>query len=118
MKQKPFLLLLASLSLLALVACASFQNTAGKLLASTADTVDAAMRGWATYVVINKVPEDKQLPVRNAYANYQTAMVAAESAYKAAVQSGDQSAWSQTSAALTAASGALTALVAQLEGGK
>lgn len=117
MKRNLQLLLLPAL-LLAFTACASFQNTAGKLLASTADTVDAAMRGWATYVVINKVGEDKQLPVRNAYANYQTAMVAAESAYKAAVQSGDQSAWSQASAALTAASGALTTLVAQLEGGK
>lgn len=117
MKRNLQLLLIPAL-LLAFTACASFQNTAGKLLASTSDTVDADMKGWATYVVINKVPEDKQLSVRNAYANYQNAMLAAEAAYKAAVQSGDQSPWTQASAALTAASGSLIALITQLEGGK
>lgn len=118
MKQKLFLPLLTSLSLLALVACASFQATSGKLLVTTAATVDAAMKGWATYVVANNVPESGQTQVRIAYANYQLAMKAAQQAYGAAVSSGDQSGWQTASAALTASSTALTQLVASLEGVK
>ncbi len=101
--------------LMPLTACTTFQDTAGKVLTTTAATVDKAMQGWATYVVLNQVPEDKQTTVRAAYAKYQLAMAAAEDAYLAGVQSKDQTVYKQAEAALIGASGDLTALIQSFE---
>jgi hypothetical protein len=94
--------------------CATWQSNAGKVLASTALTVDASMKGWATYVVKNNISDHQQAPVKDAYAKYQLAMTAAQSAYGAAVANGDQSGWVQAQAALTASSTALTQLIGSL----
>ena len=64
----------------AIVVCGC--STTGKTLATIATTADKAMEGWATYVVINKVPEADQAPVRAAYAKYQASMQVASSLYQ------------------------------------
>ncbi len=106
-------LLLIAVALLLLGGCASFNNTAGKLLASTAITADKAMQGWATYVVINKVPDNdpSQVKVRAAYAKYQMAMAAAQAAYIGATSTGDKTIWGQAAAMLTSSASELSAIV-------
>jgi len=108
-----FLSLVACVSLLLCGCTTTWQDSAGKVLATTAQTVDSAMKGWATYVVINKVPEDKQLVVRDSYAKYQTAFETARLAYNAAVINKDQSVWAQASNALAASKSNLLILVQQ-----
>ncbi len=80
---------------LVLAACTTFKSTAGKTLASSALTVDAAMKGWATWVVKMNVPETQQSPVRDAYLKYQASMAVATNAYNTAVLTGDQTGWQQ-----------------------
>lgn len=104
--------LLAILALLP--ACATFKSNAGKTLSSTALTVDAAMKGWAAYVVTANVPPDKQMPVRVAYGQYQTAMLAARDAYVTLMTANNQSVWTTAEQALTAASANLTKLIQQI----
>ena len=94
-----------------LVGCATFQNNAGKTLASAAATVDAAMKGWAAFVVAGGATDAQQAQVRAAYGKYQLAMSAAETAYLTAVKSGDQSAWGTAASALLASQSQLIALV-------
>lgn len=109
----PLLVVLALLP-----ACTTFKGNAGKVLSSTALTVDAAMKGWASYVVLNNVPADKQMPVRVAYGQYQTAMAAARDAYVSLALNNDTNAWTVAQQALTAASSNLTKLIQQLSQGK
>jgi hypothetical protein len=66
------------------VACASTLSTTGKLLGSTATTVDEGMKGWATYVVLNKPPIQQENAVRDAYSKYQASMLTAKIAYATA----------------------------------
>lgn len=116
---KKLILLPVLLAILALLpACATFKSNAGKTLSSTAITVDAAMKGWASYVVLNNVPADKQMPVRVAYGQYQTAMAAARDAYVSLALNNDTNAWTVAQQALTAASSNLTKLIQQLSQGK
>jgi len=107
------------LSLLAVVAlltgCATWQDNAGKSLASTAKIVDAGMKGWAAYVVRANPSEETQQKVRAAYAQYQLSMDIALSSYTAAVQSKDSSVWEQASAALIASRTSLLNLLQSLE---
>ena len=56
--------------------------TTGKTLASTATVVDRAMEGWATYVVLTNVSDERQAPVMRAYAKYQSSMELATNLYK------------------------------------
>lgn len=92
--------------------CATrWQDTYGKLLATIAQTTDSAMRGWATYVVVAKVPEANQQSIRSAYGQYQLAMTTAQAAYKASVASGDQTGIVAASAALRAAQAGLFTLI-------
>jgi len=58
-------------------------STTGKTLATVATTVDRAMEGWAAYVVLNNVSEDKQTSVRTLYIKYQASMAVATKAYSA-----------------------------------
>ncbi len=107
-KLLPFYLMLA-----VLMGCAtSWQNNAGKTLATTAQTVDAAMKGWGMYVVTANPPERQQATVRDAYGKYQIAMDGAVKAYNTAVTLQDQSAYTQASGALLAASKDILALIA------
>ncbi len=104
---KKFLPLIAIL----LLGCASFNNTAGKLLVSAAMTVDASMKGWASYVVAGGSTPEQENEVKTLYKKYQAAMSVAQTAYVAAASGGDKTVWNNASAALTASSGALSSLV-------
>lgn len=75
----------------------SLQTKAGKFLTSTAVTVDAAMKGWATYVVLHNTPQEQQTGVRNAYATYQAAMMVATNAYTQAAVAKDMTLFSGAS---------------------
>lgn len=94
-----------------LTACAGFQTTSAKLLITTTQTVDAAMKGWATYAVANKLTDAQQAPVRDAYSKYQAAEKVAEDAYIAAVATGDQSPWTAANAVLQAAAANLQSII-------
>lgn len=93
-------------------ACATFQQNAGKTLATVASTVDLVMRGWATYVVVDgAVSVEKQDKVREAYAKYQISMATAQAAYNGLSTSAGKPAWDQALAVLNASSGSLIQLV-------
>lgn len=85
-----------------LCACASWQTTGGKLLTSTALTVDAGMKGWASWCESHAPTQAQYDEVGHAYVQYQAAFGAAKDAYAAAVTTGDQSVWVQASSALSA----------------
>lgn len=107
--------LLPLLLLAFLVGCATnWQTTAGKALGTTAQTVDAAMKGWATYAVAAKLTDAQQAPVKAAYAQYQAAMNTALVAYGSAVSANDQTLAGQASAALVASQQTLVSLIASL----
>ena len=98
--------------LASMIGCASFQSNAGKSLATIASTVDAAMKGWAAYVVASgQVSDSQQASVRDAYLKYQACMVTAQAAYNGLASNSDQTAWNQALAALNAAQGTLVQLV-------
>lgn len=103
--------------LLLVIGCQSFHQNAGKLLASTALTVDAAMRSWANYRVRNNVSTDAEARVKKAYEQYQLSMDAAQAAYTAMVTSGDKSIWQQAAAILQTSSASLTELIGSFTAG-
>ncbi len=94
-----------------LTGCATFNNSAGKLLASTAATVDTSMKAWASYVVVAKIDADGQREVRNAYVKYQAAMATAETAYVALVKDGNRPTWETARTVLAATTASLTDLI-------
>jgi len=102
--------LLCSLLLLA-AGCASFERTSGKALASSALTVDAAMKAWAQYVVLQHPPADQEAKVRAAYEQYQRSMRLAQDAWLAAVNSGDKTWWESAFLSLTQNEATLLALI-------
>jgi hypothetical protein len=97
--------------------CASVQTTAGKLLASTATTVDGAMQGWAIWVAQGHATAQQEAQVRSAYGQYQASMSIALGAYNAMVQSGDQSVWLTASQILASNGAAVVALVQSFTSG-
>jgi len=102
MKIKTITSLLITLTLLVInIGCVTTQSTAAKLIASTATTVDNAMKGWATFVVIHGVSEADQQPIRNAYATYQHAMLITKTAYSDLVSLGDKESWAKASTTLS-----------------
>lgn len=107
---KQFAILIMSLALLT-SGCVTWQHSAGKILASTALTVDAAMKSWAIYVVTNHPSAVKEASVKDAYGKYQLAMKAASDAYGVAATAKDQSPWLVARDALNVASTTLTALI-------
>lgn len=70
-------------------------NLEGRLLASTAQTVHAAMQGWAVWVVKGQATEDSEARVRAAYGRYQLAMDAALSCYTVWKQTGEKHYWTR-----------------------
>lgn len=109
---------LVFVALVFLAGCATFNNRAGKALALVATTVDNTMQGYARYVVIAQVKEEKQAPVRDAYTRYQASMAVAEKAYVELVKTGDQNTWNAALMALQASQADLLALVnSMLKGG-
>ncbi len=115
MKTALKLLTLTCLVTTLLCGCASnWQTATGKSLATIAQTVDTAMKGWATYVVVAKVQESQQARVRAAYIQYQVAFNTALTAYGGAVSAADQSLLGKTQAALVASQQSLLALITSL----
>ena len=95
----------------------TWQDATGKSLASIAQSVDSAMKGWAAYAAAKDIRPDNIVytRVQTAYVNYQLAFSSALSAYNAAVLSNNQSGWLKASEALTAAQQSLVQLITQLE---
>lgn len=103
---------LLSVAMLALaLGCASFQSTAGKVLTSTALTVDAAMTGWGSRVAAGATTTNQESVVKQAYQVYQSSMAVAQRAYVAAGSTGDKTVWNQASTNLAASSGQLLSVV-------
>lgn len=71
--------------------CVTFEANAGKSLATVATTVDAAMKGWASWVVAGKTTPDQEAKVKFAYGQYQISMDIAKNAYLTSVASTDKS---------------------------
>ncbi len=95
-----------------LTGCTTLTNdAAGKLLASTAATVDKTMQAWATYVVVAKIDAEGQREVKMAYVKYQAAMATAETAYVALVKDGNKITWESAKTVLTATSGQVTSMI-------
>lgn len=110
---KKLLSILTIATLLVVTGCQT-QNSAGRVLASTVMTVDAAMQGWGTYVRTAHPPASEEAQVKLAYEQYQVAEMAAEQAYLAYVKSGDVSSWVKASNAMVAARESLVTLIAML----
>lgn len=107
---------LLTLSLVAslLIGCATWQDSAGKTLATTAQTVDSAMKGWALYAVRVNPPVTEQIKVRSAYGQYTNSFDVALKAYNLAVLTTNQNVWQASSSVLTASQTALLSLLASL----
>lgn len=71
-----------ALALIAAISCASAQLSVYRSLATTATTVDTAMSAYGDLVRAGKVSAATQAKVKQAYADYQLAMVIAEGAYR------------------------------------
>lgn len=108
---KLFRLLCTLAAITLLTACGT---TTGKILGTTAQTVDTSMRAWANYVVYAKPGVEAETKVRKAYEAYQSAMGAALAAYATADQTGQKSGFEIASKALAAARGNLLRLIDQL----
>lgn len=80
--------------------CSTFQENAGKTLATTVQTVDAAMKGWAAYVAIGGATAQQEASVKAAYQKYQAAEAIAEKAFVLSVTSGDQNGFTTAAAVL------------------
>ncbi len=87
-------------------------NPSGRFLASTVQSVDAAMTGWSDYVAMGHTTVDQEAAIRRAYSRYQAAEQAAEAAYAAATHGGDQSVWERAADALRASQRSLLTLIA------
>jgi hypothetical protein len=107
--------ILAVLGLVVLIGCASFQSTTGKFLASTAQTADVAMKGWALYVVSNDVSTNAQAGVRSAYGLYQRSMLVASNAWEVSLTGTNQTVWLVASNALFANQKQLVDLINSLQ---
>lgn len=102
---------LAGLCAIMLLPGCQTQNAAGRILASTVQTVDAAMQAWGTYVALGHAKPGEEETVRLAYAQYQSAEAIAERAYVLAAKSGDQSAFTLAADTLRSTQADLLALL-------
>ena len=107
------MLLVSLCAVLIMVGCA----TSGKVLTSSAIAVDAAMKGWAYYVVTQHPSPAVEQKVRDAHTRYLVALNAAEAAWYAAGTTGDKTAVSRANTALTAAQADLIVLIATFQNG-
>jgi len=105
------LLLVIGAGLAILVAGCQTTNTPGRILASTAQTVDVAMKGYMQCVKAGLIKPEQENNVRAAYTIYQTTEAAAESACLAYAKTGDKAAWDRAAGALQAAQSDLVTLI-------
>jgi hypothetical protein len=108
MNKKLILMLMATL---VCVGCASLEQTAGKVLSSTAITVDATMQGWAQWVAAGQATPEQEGRVKAAYLQYQMSMQVASSSYQIMVTTNDKTQWEKARDALLANSQTLISLV-------
>lgn len=76
-----------------LIGCATFKSTASKFLASTAQTVDATMQGWALLVVSGQTTPEQEANVKGIYQQYQRSMLIASNAWEVTIATGDKTGW-------------------------
>ena len=105
--------ILAVAFLAVMVGCATFQSNAGKLLASSALTVDAGMKSWAVWVAKGQATPAQEAQVKAAYQKYQVAIAIANDAYAKLAANNDQAAWTQAANILTANQAGLLQLITQ-----
>ena len=101
--------------MVSLLGCATLQSNSAKTLATTAQTVDAAMQGWASWVVLDQATDEQEAKVRAAYTKYQLAMGVARNAYTISTKTGDTTAWKAAAEALLASKNDLLNLVAEFQ---
>jgi uncharacterized protein GlcG (DUF336 family) len=100
-----------TLALCALCLGCRTTNPSGKIIASSAVTVDAAMKGWSVWVHDGKATEAQEVMVRDAFIKYKSIETAARKAYAAAYAAKDDSSMAQVVAALQAAVADLNLIV-------
>lgn len=88
-------------------------DRAAKSLASTVQTVDVAMQGYAVAVALDAVSLDDQAKLKKIYADYQAAVALAETAITNAINSGDAGSLAAATAALDASKFQLLAFLAR-----
>lgn len=81
----------------------STTNTQAKLLASTVLTVDAAVKGWHSFVVAGGGSQEQDAKVQLAYIKYQAFEALAEKALITSMQTGDKTFYTQANIQLQAA---------------
>lgn len=99
--KKLFTSIILGLSLIAAPVMFTACQTAGKTLATTVQTVDGAMQGWAMWVALGKSTPAQEAQVKLAYEKYQAAESIAKNAILDGIKTGNQSGWAAVSAALT-----------------
>lgn len=110
--------LLLGLFLLTGSTCQNYENTTGKVLVTTAVTVDKTMQGWASYVVATGTTEAQQDGVRKAYSQYQASMDVAQKMYGTYMITKDQGSLEAALNVLANNKLALLNLIAQFSNGK
>jgi hypothetical protein len=106
-------LLLAAGIAAAIVAGCHTTNTPGRILATSSQTVSAAMDGWWTYELLTQPPQEQVDQVRQGYAAWQLSQQAAEAAYNVHLTTGKTDAWQAAADALRASQATLLQLVHQ-----
>ena len=109
------LLFLTAALVLASAGCRSTTNTAGRLLASSVQTVDAAMQAWWTYELLGHATPDQIALARESYAGYQEAEAIAEVSYIEFVKTGDATGWQRAADALRNSQLHLLSLITQFQ---
>ena len=105
------LLLILAAALLFTPGCVTVRNAPGRVLATSAQTVDAAMTAWTTYDALGHARPAQSQSVRKAYAEYQRAFAVAEIAYLASRPSTPSEAWNSAANVLRASQRDLLALI-------
>ncbi len=93
-------------------------NTPGRVLATTAVTVDGAMKGWGEWVALGKATTGDEAKVKAAYETYQTSFSLALKAYQAASGAAGEPVWVQAAATLKGCQVDLLGVIDLLSGGK
>lgn len=99
------------LSLILILAFLTGCQNVGKTLSTTAVSVDAAMQGWAQYVVTGNATAEQEAQVKGAYSKYQVSMKVARDAYVTASTVGDKSIYEQAALVLRNNKAALLSLI-------
>jgi hypothetical protein len=106
-----------SLTIFVSALCGCKTTDTGKVIATTATTVDAAMKGWAIHVHEGKATAEQERKVAAAWLRYKAIESAAVKAYAAAYKSRDKDAMAAITAGLQAAVADLHLIIATFKSG-